>query len=161
MPARAIVAGQVTASALVLFPLVHLGFYYDEVAQDGRTNAPLFALADAVTQMVRPGDLVVLDEALAQEQLIAGGTDLKALRFLLEARGITYRVAKLDSAGLETLAAEHASVVAVADVRKRSALRREFAVEARSDEIESASGSDRQYAVYRLLGRSPAPSSGG
>ncbi len=160
-PRAARLAAHLAAIALVLSPLAHLHFYYQEVLEEGRTNVALFSLADAVERAARPGDLVLLDETLAQEQLTAGGTDLKALRFLLEARGITYEVAKFDSSNLAILAGERPSIVAVTDVRKQGALRRGFVIETRSAQVESASGSERDYAVYRLLPRAPDAPGGG
>jgi 4-amino-4-deoxy-L-arabinose transferase-like glycosyltransferase len=146
-----------TAAALVLvvFPLVRLAGYYEEVLADGRTNRPLFALADAVQRGYRAGDLVLLDEALAQEPLTAGGTDLKAMRFLLEARSIPYQVAKLGGAAGPISAAQPSALV-VMEAKKRPELRRTLDVTSLSAEIESASGSGHRYAVYRLVPRSSA-----
>jgi hypothetical protein len=144
------------ALALILFPLVRLAGYYEEVLADGRTNRPLFALADAVESGHRGGDLVLLDEALAQEPLTAGGTDLKAMRFLLEARSIPYQVAKLGGAAGEPISAAQPSALVVMEAKKRPELRRTLDVTPLSAEIESASGSGHRYAVYRLVPRSSA-----
>jgi glycosyltransferase AglD len=144
------------ALGLVLFPLVRLAGYYEEVLADGRTNRPLFALADAVESGYHVGDLVLLDEALAQEPLTAGGTDLKAMRFLLEARSIPYQVAKLGGAAGEPISAAQPSALVVMEARKRPELRRTLDVTPLSAEIHSASGSGHRYAVYRLAPRATA-----
>lgn len=157
---RGALAATALALAAILFPLVQLGLYYQEVVGDGRTNRPLFVLADALEQAYRPGEPVLLDEALAQEPLTAGGTDLKALRFLLEARAIPYEVAKLGPGSSDALGDGASSVLVIADARKRPELRRRVDVEALSAEVESASGSEHRYAVYRLIRRTSVGPSG-
>ena len=137
----------------VLFPLAALVGYYGEVLADGRVNRPLFALADAVESGRRPNEPVLLDEATAQEALGAGGTDLKALRFLFEARAIPYEVAKITSDTLGPFDLTTPTVVTLMDAKKRQTFARRFEVTPLSSEIESASGSDRRYAVYRLTPR--------
>lgn len=139
--------------AIVLFPLVPLQSYYQEVLEDGRTNRPLYELTNAVSTGYQPGQVVLLDEALAQEQLTAGGTDLKAMRFLLGARSIPERVAKVGPDGSVIDERVEPGWLLVADVKKRPALERRYRVTPISEEIESASGSGHHFAVYRLAPR--------
>lgn len=153
-------AVRLAAAALVLFPLAPLALYYDEVLDDRRTNAPLFALSRAVTAAYQRGDLVLVDEALAQEPLTAGGTDLKAIRMLLEADGIPYQVAKLTTSELATIVPEHPGVLVVMDAKKESQLGRRLHVAPLTPELESASGSGREYAVYRLARKDTAHAPG-
>jgi 4-amino-4-deoxy-L-arabinose transferase-like glycosyltransferase len=135
---------------LVVYPLVPLNAYYREAVAEGRTNQPLFRLADAVAVNRRPGERVLLDEGLAQEALGAGGTDLKAYRMLLEARGIVPQVAKASE--LEASDVGEGTLVLL-EAKKRSSLAREIRSSALSPELESASGSDHRYAVFRLSQR--------
>jgi 4-amino-4-deoxy-L-arabinose transferase-like glycosyltransferase len=153
LPSRQTAARRLAGLAgllLVLFPLLPLAAYYREAVADGRTNQTLFTLAEAVVVNRQPGERVLLDEGLAQEALGAGGTDLKAYRMLLEAHGIIPDVAKASEVqpgdvGVGTLF--------LLEAKKRSALARELRATALSPELESASGSDHRYAVYRLTPR--------
>ncbi|MDP8922124.1 MAG: glycosyltransferase family 39 protein [Chloroflexota bacterium] len=140
--------------ALVLAPLVHLGLYYREVIEDERVNEPLFTLVDTLRSARQAGELVLLDEGLGQENLTAGGTDLKALRFLLEASAIPYQVAKLTSAGVEPIMADAPNILTIMDVKKTESLGRKLTLTPYGGAVESASGSSHRYRVYRL---SPRP----
>jgi hypothetical protein len=142
--------------AVVLYPLAPLVSYYRDVVGDARTNAPLFALAESTRALYRPGDLVLLDEGLAQEQLTAGGTDLKAMRMLLETRAIPYEVAKLDSDQWDLVAAGQGEVLTVMDTKKRGSVGRALQIAVVGVEVESASGSEHRYGVYRIARRSVA-----
>jgi 4-amino-4-deoxy-L-arabinose transferase-like glycosyltransferase len=137
---------------LVLFPLLPLRAYYAEAVADRRTNEPLHLLAAAVETARAPAETVLLDEGLAQEELGAGGNDLKALRMLLATRAVPYRVAKVGELDLAALA-DRPSVLLVAETKKRSALPRALRPTLVSPEVESASGSEHEYAVYRLTRR--------
>lgn len=142
-----------TALAFVLYPLAPLAAYYQEVVGNERTNAPLFILADSTRALYRPGALVLLDEGLAQEQLTAGGTDLKAMRMLLETRAIPYEIAKLGSQQWDEMLDRGGEVIAVMDTKKRSSLGRGLQVASMGAEVESASGTGHRYGVYRLARR--------
>jgi 4-amino-4-deoxy-L-arabinose transferase-like glycosyltransferase len=133
------------------FPLVHLKWYYDDVLADGRTNGSLYALAQSADRLYRPGETVLLDEVLAQEQLTAGGTDLKAMRMLLETREIPYEVSKIGSDLWREVATEGQPVLAIMDARKRQALDRRLRVGTTGAEVQSASGSEHRYGVYRVV----------
>jgi hypothetical protein len=137
---------------LVLYPLVPLAGYYREVLADQRTNRPLFVLSGAVVAARQPHEIVLLDEGLGQESLGAGGTDLKALRMLLETRQVPYQVGKigdLESAEVQ----RRGSLLLVAEAKKRSSLPRGVRTAGVSPEVESASGSEHVYAVYRAQPR--------
>jgi 4-amino-4-deoxy-L-arabinose transferase-like glycosyltransferase len=141
---------------LVLFPLAPLVLYYREVLDDERTNAPLFLLSTAVERAYQPGDRVLVDESLAQEPLTAGGTDLKAIRMLLEADQIPYEVAKLSRSLLTADATAHPRVLVVMSTKKEDDMTRGLQVAAITPEVESASRSGRRYAVYALTQSGPA-----
>jgi len=134
----------------VCFPLIHLHWYYQEVLADDRTNAPLYSLADSAKTLFQSGDLVFLDEVLEQEPLTGGGNDLKALRMLLEARGLRYEVAKLNADGIRDYAASGQSAVVIMDVRKRQQVDRLANITATGAIELSASGSGRRYGAFRL-----------
>jgi hypothetical protein len=151
------VAVRVALTTLVLFPLAPLALYYREALGEERTNRPLLQLSETLGDAYRAGDLVLVDEALAQEALTAGGTDLKALRVLLEAGGIPYRVAKLSGAGLLPTVSTHPRVLVVMDARKVDQLGKHVRAAAVGPEVESASGSGHGYAVYRIGPRNGAP----
>jgi 4-amino-4-deoxy-L-arabinose transferase-like glycosyltransferase len=138
--------------ALVIFPLFPLHHYYQEAAADGRTNQPLYQLVDAVIQARQADEIVLLDEGLGQEQLGAGGTDLKAFRMLLGTRGIPYVVTKVGEAD-ELPHAGAGSFLIVMESKKRSSLPRGLRSVSLSPEVPSASGSDHRYAVYRVSPR--------
>lgn len=138
--------------ALVLFPLLPLHRYYQDAVADGRTNLPLHKLVEVVTRTRQPDEIVVLDEGLGQEQLGAGGTDLKAFRMLLATRGIPYEIGKVS----EVDAPEpngSVSALLLMESRKRSSLPGDLRATAVGPEAASASGSDHRYAVYRLTSR--------
>jgi len=135
---------------LVLFPLAPLALYYREGLGDERTKDALFLLRGAVQAAYQDGDLVLVDESLAQEALTAGGTDLKAIRMLLEADHIPYRVAKLTRASFMDDAAEHPRILAVMSTKKEDDMTRGLRVAALTPEVESASRSGRRYAVYAI-----------
>jgi 4-amino-4-deoxy-L-arabinose transferase-like glycosyltransferase len=142
----------VAATVLVVYPLWPLAGYYDEVLADRRTNSPLYTLAGAVEAARAPDEIVLLDEGLGQEALGAGGTDLKAMRMLLETRQVPYVVGKVgDLESAEVV--RRGSLLLVAEAKKRSNLPRAVRTVALSPEVESASGSEHVYAVYRALPR--------
>jgi hypothetical protein len=141
--------------ALVLFPLVPLRSYYAEVLADGRTNGPLHLLASAIDEGRAADEPVLLDEGLAQEQLGAGGNDLKALRMLLATRSVPHEIAKVGEIDLATLDGRP-SVLLVAETKKRSGLPRSLRSTQVGPQVESASGSEHEYAVYRLARRDGA-----
>jgi len=147
--------GQAVSLGIVLvacsFPLVHLKWYYDEVLMDGRTNGPLYALARSAESLYRPGEPVLLDEVLAQEQLTAGGTDLKAMRMLLETREIPYEISKIGIDLWRDVASSGQPVLAIMDARKRQSLDRRLRIGMTGVEVESASGSEHRYGVYRVV----------
>jgi hypothetical protein len=150
-------AVRVALGGLVLFPLAPLGLYYREVLADQRTNRPLLQISEALGESYRAGDLVLVDEALAQEALTAGGTDLKAIRVLLEAGGIPYQVAKLSGPGLGPAVSSHPRVLVVMGARKVDQLGRRLRAAPVSPEVASASGSGHEYGVYRIRPRDGAP----
>jgi hypothetical protein len=149
---RAIVA------AVVLFPLAPLGLYYQEVLADARTNRPLFHLSETLGDSYQAGDLVLVDEALAQEALTAGGTDLKAMRVLLEADGIPYQVAKVSGSGLAPAVSAHPRVLVVMNARKADQLGKRLRAESMGPKVGSASGSGHTYAVFEVRPREAGPS---
>ena len=132
--------------AAALFPLMHLAAYYREALADGRTNAPLHTLAASAVAARQPDEVVLLDEGLAQEALGAGGTDLKALRMLLATQGVPYEIAKVS----DTDTTSGSSAIVIMESKKRGALPRALTVARLSSEVESASGSEHRYAVYRI-----------
>jgi hypothetical protein len=134
----------------VLFPILPLARHYRSVLDDGRTNRRLQTLRGAVVNAFRDGQIVLVDEGLAQEQLTAGGTDLKALRMLLEAGGIPYQVVKLKWQGLRPALDRYDAVVVVMAARKADELDRRVDVTPLTAEIGSASGSGHAYGVYVL-----------
>jgi 4-amino-4-deoxy-L-arabinose transferase-like glycosyltransferase len=152
LPARALNRA-VLALIAVCFPLVHLVWYYQEVLADDRTNAPLYALANSAKALYQPGDLVYLDEVLEQEPLTGGGNDLKALRMLVETRGLRYEVTKINQESLGRLQRDGANAVVIMDVRKRSEVDRRAQVLSSGAIEESASGSGRRYGAFRFGAR--------
>ena len=144
------------AAVLVLYPLWPLKLYYDEVLADRRTNAPLFALSGVVVDERAPDEIVLLDEGLEQEALGAGGNDLKALRMLLETQRVPYEIGKIGDVESARVAAR-GSLLLIAETKKRSSLPRGVQTRRLGDEIESASGSEHRYAVYRATPRPPNP----
>jgi hypothetical protein len=151
-PRRARAAAAIAALILTLFPLWALTAYYQTVLADGRTNEPLHRLRAAVVANRSPDELVILDEGLAQESLGAGGTDLKALRMLLATSDVPYAISKVSEA--DEVAPGTPSMLAIMEAKKRTTLPRELSAAALSTEIESASGSEHRYAVYRITARS-------
>lgn len=147
-------AVRIAAAALaVAFPLVHLVWYYQEVLADGRTNAPLYSLANSARSIYQPGDHVYLDEVLEQEPLTGGGNDLKALRMLLETRGLRYEVVKLGQDTLDTLGESGQSAVVIMDIRKRQQVERHMRISTTGAIEASASGSGRRYGAFRISPR--------
>lgn len=144
----ALVAGGV----FVLFPLLPLATYYRNAVADGRTNQPLFRLTDSILASRRPDEVVLLDEGLGQEDLGAGGTDLKAFKMILGTRGIPYEVANASQARV-TRRDGQASMLLLIETRQRATLPGSVRTELLSPEVASASGSQRRYAVYRLTTR--------
>ncbi|MFN0070984.1 MAG: hypothetical protein ACKVVP_05780, partial [Chloroflexota bacterium] len=134
----------------VCFPIIHLVWYYEEVLADDRTNAPLYALANSARALYQPSDLVFLDEVLEQEPLTGGGNDLKALRMLLETRGLSYEVVKLNPESLSVIDELGREVVVIMDIRKRPQVERQARVLTAGAVEESASGSGRLYGAFRL-----------
>jgi 4-amino-4-deoxy-L-arabinose transferase-like glycosyltransferase len=141
----------------VCFPLVHLLWYYQEVLADERTNAPLYALANSARALYQPGDLMLLDEVLEQEPLTGGGNDLKALRMLVETRGLRYEVTKINQDSLSRLRSSGRNAVVIMDVRKRSDVDRRVEILSTGAIVESASCSGRRYGAFRLGARSAGP----
>jgi hypothetical protein len=135
--------------AVSLYPLFPLHSYYQEVVADGRTNQPLYRLLDSILAARRADEIVLLDEGLAQEQLGAGGTDLKAFRMLLETRGIPYQVEKVTSADNLQLSSG-SSTLFLMETKKRTSLPRDMRASPVSQEVASASGNEHRYAVYRV-----------
>ena len=152
LPAKPI-AGAALALIAVCFPLVHLLWYYQEVLADDRTNAPLYSLANSARALYQPGDLVFLDEVLEQEPLTGGGNDLKALRMLLETRGLHYEVTKINQESLSLLRSSGKDAVVIMDVRKRSDIDRRAEILSTGAIEESASGSGRRYGAFRVGAR--------
>jgi 4-amino-4-deoxy-L-arabinose transferase-like glycosyltransferase len=152
LPARAF-TGAALALIAVCFPLVHLVWYYQEALADDRTNAPLYSLANSARALYQPGDLVFLDEVLEQEPLTGGGNDLKALRMLVETRGLRYEVTKINQESLGLLQSSGRDVVVIMDVRKRSDVGRRAQILASGAIEESASGSGHRYGAFRLGAR--------
>lgn len=142
----------VAAGLLVLLPVVSLREYYVEAVADQRTNAPLHQLTAAVVAARSPDEVVLLDEGLAQEALGAGGTDLKALRMLLGTSSVPTEVVKVSDIGESSLG-PRGSALLIAEAKKRGMLARPLGATPLSREIESASGSEHSYAVYRLGAR--------
>lgn len=151
-PRRARAAAATAALVLALFPLWALVAYYRVVLADGRTNEPLHRLRAAVVANRSPDELVILDEGLAQESLGAGGTDLKALRMLLGTSDVPYAMSKISAA--DDVVLGKPSVLAIMEAKKRTTLPRQLRAAALSAEIESASGSEHRYALYRITARS-------
>ena len=118
---------------------------------DARTNAPIHHLAGVVERERLPHEIVLLDEGLAQEQLGAGGTDLKAYRMLLATRNIAYVEAKVSE--IDSVLATEPSLLVLMESKKRSSLPRGLSASRLSAELESASGSEHRYAVYRVSAR--------
>ena len=145
-------ASAVIGLGLILFPLLPLYWYYQEALADGRTNQPLYELIEAVAAARRPEEIVVLDEGLAQEQLGAGGTDLKAFRMLLGTQGIPYEIDKVTEAD-DLLSSARTSALFLMEAKKRSSLSRGVSAEAVSSEVASASGSEHRYRVFRVTAR--------
>ena len=96
-----------------------------------------------------------LDEVLEQEPLTGGGNDLKALRMLLETRGLRYEVVKINQESLGTLNTTGRDAVVIMDNRKRQQVERDArimatgAVEASPPAAGTAtarSGSRREWA---------------
>lgn len=138
------------ALAVVLLPLAYLGIYYRQVLDAERVNTPLFALVETLGTAQNGHERILLDAGLGQENLTAGGTDLKALRFLLEARDLPYEVAKLNANVVEAHVADGGDVLTIMDARKSSGVLRTLAPAAEGDAVASASGSGRRYGVYRI-----------
>jgi 4-amino-4-deoxy-L-arabinose transferase-like glycosyltransferase len=135
--------------ALALFPLLALTSYYREVLLDGRTNEPLHQLSAAIVAGREPGELVLLDEGLAQEQLGAGGTDLKAFRMLLGTHGVPHEITKVADVD-QSLFESVPSVLLLAETKKRQLLPRALRTASIGPEVESASGTEHRYGVYRV-----------
>jgi hypothetical protein len=95
-----------------------------------------------------------LDEALEQEPLTGGGNDLKALRMLVETRGLQYEVTKINQDSLGRLQTSGKNVVVIMDVRKRSDVDRRAQILATGAIEESASGSGHRYGAFRLGAKS-------
>jgi glycosyltransferase AglD len=150
-PRRARAVAATAALVLALFPLWALAAYYGTVLADGRTNEPLHRLRAAVVANRAPDELVMLDEGLAQESLGAGGTDLKALRMLLGTSDVPYTTGKVSEG--DDIALGRPSVLAIMEAKKRAILPRELRAAALSAEIESASGSEHRYVLYRITAR--------
>jgi hypothetical protein len=138
--------------ALILFPLAPLANYYRDAVADGRTNQPLYRLLDSIVAARQSDEPVLLDEGLAQEQLGAGGTDLKAFRMLLGTSSIPAEVAKVSDTDDGQLA-DGPSVLFLMEAKKRTSLPRSVRSIQLSPEVPSASGSGHRYAVYRLATR--------
>lgn len=138
--------------ALALLPLLSLRQYYLDALADGRTNAPLDQLAAAAVTARAEGEVVLLDEGLAQEALGAGGTDLKALRMLLGASSVPNEVAKVAEIAEPSLG-DRGSALLIAEAKKRGSLARSIRATPLSREVASASGSEHSYVVYRLAAR--------
>lgn len=137
---------------LVTYPLLSLGAYYEAAVHDGRTNEPLHRLVEAIIAARHTDEAVLLDEGLAQEQLGAGGTDLKAFRMLLETRRLPLDVAKVSDLDERQLGTAR-SLLFLMETKKRASLERGLAAARVSPEVESASGSGHRYAVYRITAR--------
>jgi 4-amino-4-deoxy-L-arabinose transferase-like glycosyltransferase len=150
-PARPCLPAALITSLLALLPLWHLVAYYHDALADGRTNQPLLSLQQAVLTNHDGDEPVLLDEGLAQEALGAGGTDLKALRMLVGTSGLDYQVVKV--AEVDANLTDHPSALAIMEAKKRSALPRAVRATPLSPEIESASGSEHRYALFRLTSR--------
>jgi glycosyltransferase AglD len=138
--------------ALALYPLLPLYRYYQEAVVDGRTNRPLHQLFSTIVAERTPHETVLLDEGLNQEQLGAGGTDLKAFRMLLGTGGIPHEVAKVTDVD-EIQAPLGPSVLFLLEAKKRTSLPRSISATLLGAEVVSASGSGHRYAVYRLTSR--------
>jgi 4-amino-4-deoxy-L-arabinose transferase-like glycosyltransferase len=143
--------GAAAGVGLVVFPLLHLVGYYQEVLLDARTNRPLHELAGVIVRERLSHEQVVLDEGLAQEQLGAGGSDLKAYRMLLATSDVPYIVTKV--AEVDEVLTDGASALILMEAKKRASLPRGLTASRLSSELESASGSEHRYAVYRLSAR--------
>jgi hypothetical protein len=89
---------------------------------------------------------------LEQEPLTGGGNDLKALRMLLETRGLRYEVVKINQESLTTLTRGRDAVV-IMDNRKRQQVERDARIVATGAVEASASGSGHRYGVFRLSSR--------
>jgi 4-amino-4-deoxy-L-arabinose transferase-like glycosyltransferase len=149
LPRRGVVRG-VLSAVVVTFPLIHLVWYYQEVLADGRTNAALYTLANSARSVAQSEDVVVLDEVLEDEPLTGGGNDLKALRMLLEARGLRPGVVRVAPESLDTLAETQRSAVIIVDIRKRQLLERQTRILETGAVVYSASGSGHRFGVFRI-----------
>ncbi|MCC7103536.1 MAG: glycosyltransferase family 39 protein [Chloroflexi bacterium] len=138
------------ASVLMVgFPLYALRAYYADVLADGRTNEPLFTTMRTILANRQLDEIVLVDEGLAQEQLTAGGTDLKAYRMLLEANRLPYELAKVGDDTDDQLAVREHQLILM-ETKKRERLPRNVRATPLGPEVASASGSGHRYAVYRL-----------
>ena len=140
------------ALLVALYPLAPLHSYYEDAVADGRTNQALYRLVDAVVGTRQPGEVVLLDEGLAQESLGAGGTDLKAFRMLLGTQGIPYEIGKVGETDDVPLG-NRGSKLFLMEAKKRALLPRAVNSAPVSSEVASASGSGHRYAVYRITSR--------
>jgi hypothetical protein len=133
---------------VVLYPLAPLYSYYQSAVADGRTNRPLYRLVDSMLAARAAGETVLLDEGLGQEDLGAGGTDLKALQMVLGMLDIPYQVGKVSEIDVAQLG-QRASMLVFMEAKKRPTLPRAVRTTPLSGEVASASGSEHRYALYR------------
>ncbi len=84
------VAVATLAGLLVLYPAARLSNYYFYELADGRNNARLWQLVDAVRAPGQAGTPIVLDRGLRDARLDAGGHVYKALGTLLDLEGVPH-----------------------------------------------------------------------
>lgn len=88
-------------AALVLYPLLPLVRYEQRVAEEGQINVDLIQTAARLQEARRPGEPLLLDEALGRRGLPADGDLLQSLRALLELRSEPYQVGPASPGKLE------------------------------------------------------------
>jgi 4-amino-4-deoxy-L-arabinose transferase-like glycosyltransferase len=124
-------------AALVLYPLVPLTSYYNQVVGAGEINARYFITLEAVERLREPDEVVVLDPSLQHDRTGAAGTALRTFDFLLTLRGIPH-VTMDQSSDRIARRVDGPTVLVVADERPGSATTSANATTWRAEEIPNA-----------------------
>jgi hypothetical protein len=149
--ARSRVVPAVLVAAVLIGPLVPLGWYYQRAFDRGDTNQRILELTSQIVAARRPGEVVVIDESIGSELPDTGVTELRGFEYLLEFARVSRRVSRITTSRLQDELRSSESVLAVVNARDAAALAERLSVAPLDPRPAVETGRMFDFRLYRVV----------
>ena len=150
----------IAAVLLVIAPVAPLGRYYARTFERSDTNERILRLSAEIADSRRPGEVVLVDEAMGTEQPDTGVTELRGMEYLLVFQQVPHRVTRAPSSRLQEELRGTPSALAILNARDATLAADRLSVTPLDMRPPVESGRMADYRLYRVAPRTSSQPSG-